>query len=438
MTSISWACILCGVYACIFWGVEREDFLVLFSLFTVAFIFQLFPFSSWGSGSRPLLFVGTGLIIRIMAVSSLPTLSEDIYRYIWDGYLSQEGISPYAYTPDECINLFSIQEHPLIHSLYPHLNSASYYSVYPPAAQTFFTFGGWLGALWGIAAAVIGLKSLFYMVELGAWIVLYKLFEIQKTDDKWFWALWLNPFLILEWNFSGHIESLTASFIIAGVFLLQMKKNYLSGLLLALAVLVKLWPLLFAPFFMKYIKTSKELYKWISAFILIGVIGSLAFLLQPEYFIHFKSSLDLYFKTFEFNASVYYLFRAIGIWWYGYNPIHLIGPLCAFIMMVFCIFLYRTRIVLEIPQLMDSILLCGFVYLLFATTVHPWYLSIILPFAYLNGRISIIIWSYLIFASYHAYRYDPVKEDLLIIVSTYSIVIMAILIEFKMKKPVIQ
>src|SRR5690606_9314166 len=114
------------------------------------------------------------------------------------------------------------------------------------------------------------------------------------------------------------------------------------------------------------------------------------------------SSLDLYFRTFEFNASIYYLFRAIGTWWYGYNPIHFIGPLCTILMLSICVWLYRIRKVSDIPRLMDSLILCGTVYLVFATTVHPWYLSIILPFAYLNRRWSLILWSYLIFASYHA------------------------------------
>jgi alpha-1,6-mannosyltransferase len=431
LRNIVWSVLMLGTYFIMFRGLERESFLLYFTLFSSVSLLHLYPISAWGRYSNIFLFFATGLLIRLMAVSAIPSLSEDIYRYIWDGYLSQMGISPYAFTPEECIQKFSIRQYPLLHTLYPFLNSSTYYSVYPPVAQTFFSFGGWLAASWGIPIAITGLKTSFLLVELGGWFFMYQLFKIQNIDLRWFWALWLNPLLIVEWNFSAHIESLSATFLIASVFLMKTKKNYLSGVLLGLAVLVKLWPLIFAPFFIKYIKPRPEIYKWILAFILTGALGSIFFLLQADYFIHFKSSLDLYFRTFEFNASIYYVFRAIGTWWYGYNPIHITGPLCATFVAAICIGLYFKKKISEISHLIDSILICGIIYLLFATTVHPWYLSILVPFAYLNGRWSLIIWSYLIFISYHAYSYNPVEESSTILIISYIIVILTMLIDWK-------
>lgn len=418
------------IYSIMFWGLERADYILYFSLYSLAFLSHLYPFTKWGAQVNFGLLIGTGLVIRLLALSAFPTLSEDIYRYLWDGYLSQAGISPYAFTSDECIQINSIQEYPVLHSLYPFINSPSYYSVYPPVAQAFFIVGGWIASLWGISAAIVGLKSLLLIVELLGWFFVYQLFQIQKADQKWFWALWLNPLLILEWNFSGHIESLAATLVLGSVFFLKMKKHYLSGILLASAVLVKLWPLLFAPFFVKYLKSKPGKTKWIAAFVITGITGAAPLFIRVQYFIHFKTSLDLYFRTFEFNASVYYLFRAIGSWWYGYNPIHMAGPLCTILMLGICIWLYIKRRVTDAGHLMDSMLIIGITYLFFATTVHPWYLSILLPFAYLNARWSMVLWSYLIFASYFAYSTTPVTENLIIVAFTYTIVFAGIWLDW--------
>lgn len=434
--NIVWSVLMIGTYFTMLHLLQREAFLLYFSLFSAAFLFHLYPVSGWSQYSKPILYISIGFFIRLMAVSAFPSLSEDIYRYIWDGYLSQVGISPYAFTPEECVQFFSREEHPLIHSLFPSLNSATYYSVYPPAAQTFFSFGGWLAASWGIPTAVTGLKTLFLLVELGGWYFVYQLFKTQNIDQRWFWALWLNPLLILEWNYSGHIESLATTFLIMSVFMMKMRKNYLSGVLLAFAILVKLWPLIFAPFFIKYINSRSEIFRWILAFTFTVVLGSISLFLQLDYFLHFRSSLDLYFRTFEFNASIYYLFRAIGTWWWGYNPIHILGPVCTIIMAGISIWLYLSKKVLEIQHLIDTIIISGIVYLLFATTVHPWYLSLLIPFAYINGRWSIILWSYLIFASYHAYRYIPTTENYSILIFSYCVIIPALIIDWKVFKRV--
>lgn len=419
------------VYSLMFWGLERGEFVIYFSLISVAFVCHLYPITKWGKLGKPVFYLAMGMIIRLMAVSTFPVLSEDIYRYIWDGYLSHSGISPYAHTPEECIRLHTVQEHPLLHSLFPLINSPNYYAVYPPVAQVFFSFGGWLGANPGLPAAVVGLKVLLLLAEMVGWFFIYQMFQSLKSGKSWFWALWLNPLLIMEWSFSGHVESLASCFLVISVFMAWRKKSYLSAIFLAFAVLTKLWPLLFAPFFLKHIQIRKEQFKWISAFILTGAIGSLPFLIEPVHFIHFKSSLDLYFRTFEFNASIYYLFRAIGSWWYGYNPIHLIGPLCTFLMLGILVLVYRKMKVLEVRHFTDSLIICGSIYLLFATTVHPWYLSLLLPFAYINRRWSIVLWSYLILASYHAYNNSPPSENISIVALTYSIIIMALYLDWK-------
>ena len=48
-----------------------------------------------------LLILGGALIFRLTLLPSTPTLSDDIFRYIWDGRVQLAGINPYLYAPDD-------------------------------------------------------------------------------------------------------------------------------------------------------------------------------------------------------------------------------------------------------------------------------------------------------------------------------------------------
>lgn len=47
-----------------------------------------------GRSSFTLVF-GTAVVLRILVFPLAPVLSDDAYRYIWDGRLSVEGVNPY-------------------------------------------------------------------------------------------------------------------------------------------------------------------------------------------------------------------------------------------------------------------------------------------------------------------------------------------------------
>src|SRR6056297_1732679 len=40
------------------------------------------------------------LILRLAFLPLLPGLTDDLYRYVWDGWLQMEGINPYRYPPE--------------------------------------------------------------------------------------------------------------------------------------------------------------------------------------------------------------------------------------------------------------------------------------------------------------------------------------------------
>ncbi len=69
-------------------------------------------------------------ILRLTFLFTTPVLSDDIYRYIWDGRVQREGINPYRYPPQAP----EIQH--LRNSTYEGINNKGIPTIYPPLMQT--------------------------------------------------------------------------------------------------------------------------------------------------------------------------------------------------------------------------------------------------------------------------------------------------------------
>src|SRR5436190_18183056 len=72
------------------------------------------------------------MIIRFVLLASWPSLSDDFYRFVWDGRLMNAGFNPFTSIPADMV----LRGLPgLDQNLFEELNSKNYYSVYPPVAQ---------------------------------------------------------------------------------------------------------------------------------------------------------------------------------------------------------------------------------------------------------------------------------------------------------------
>src|SRR6266480_2356803 len=60
-------------------------------------------------------------LARAIALFAPDTLSDDIYRYVWDGRVQAAGINPYRYVPDDPALAFLRDE-----DIYPYVNRADY------------------------------------------------------------------------------------------------------------------------------------------------------------------------------------------------------------------------------------------------------------------------------------------------------------------------
>ncbi|MBT8190926.1 MAG: mannosyltransferase, partial [Bacteroidia bacterium] len=123
---------------------------------------------------------------------------------------------------------------------------------------------------------------------------------------------------------------------------------------------------------------------------------------------NFLSSIDLYFQKFEFNASIYYITREIGRWMTGYNQIAVIGPLFGILTFLLILwFTKKTRPVL-VNEMTDVFIFSFTVYLLLGTTIHPWYLSMLIVLCVFRLHYWIILWSFLVVFSYGVYAFEAI------------------------------
>jgi len=368
--------------------------------------------------------IGLAIVLRLIFLPSTPVLSDDVYRFLWDGLLMLDGMSPYAFLPSQ-ISVDSISG--IDSALFAAMNSPDYYSVYPPVSQWIFAGSGWISG-GDLDVFLIALRTLFIGSELLIFYILYRLLKFRKvsTYPVLFYAL--NPLVIIEGVGNLHFEVIMICFALSALYLFLKNRLLIGVVCLALSISIKLVSLILWPFMIPVLGWRK----WImGSVVLVGLLLLLFYpLWEANYLLNYTESIRLYFKTFEFNASIYYIFRALGIWMKGYNLIAIIGPLLSVLSIIgLAIFLIKTMR----RTCVDFVVSCfvfGFIwYLLCSTTVHPWYLLLPLAFACLTRQRSLIIWSAVIWLSYHAYSFNPVTEMALIVALEYVVLVYALYCE---------
>ncbi|MCP1383631.1 hypothetical protein [Runella salmonicolor] len=370
---------------------------------------------------------------RVLLLFSMPALSDDYFRFIWDGRLLSVSYNPYLYLPSEIITTSVAADAHLNAALFQGLNSPNYFTVYPPLNQWMFGLSAWMAGD-SVLLNIVALRSFILMAELGT-IYLLTTFRFPKYKEKGIQnavlIYALNPFVIIELTGNLHFEAVTLFCVLLAVRWIDRpfrgdKYNVGSAGALAMGAAVKLLPLIFLPLIFKRFGFRKGLvYCVIVGLILVTLFAPF---LSRELVVNFGKSLDLYFQKFEFNASFYYLFRKVGYWITGYNIIHLLGPLLSLVTLG-CI----AQIAFQRRSLPEKMLLVLTVYFLCATTVHPWYITTLVALGALTGRWYPVVWSALLPLTYVAYASQPYEENLRIVALEYILVIGCLVYELFVK-----
>ncbi len=389
--------------------------------------------------------IGLVILFRLIFLFAIPNLSQDFYRFIWDGRMILKGLNPYLSIPQSFIQQ-GIQPISEAYNLYNGMGemNASHYTNYPPINQLCFLIAA-LFASKSVFGSIIILRIIIILADIGILYYGKKLLQILNLPVKNIFWYALNPFIIIEMTGNLHFEPVMLFFLICSLYQLHQEKWTLAAILLACSISVKLIPLLFLPLFYQWF-IKKEL-KWLigiqklSLFYIITlaalIISFLPFY-SSEFIKNYSDSVGLWFKKFEFNASFYYIFREIGYLFRGWNEIEIIGKTTPFLTITFVLIVSFFRNNKSMIQLITALLFGLCFYYFTTTTVHPWYLATPLILSIFTKYRFPVIWSIVIIFSYQAYENNPWKENLWFVAIEYILLYGFLIYELRKKGPFIK
>lgn len=402
--------------------IERNNFVEL--IFICLLLFSAFLiFIKVPNGIFSWLWIA--LFFRLLFLIAEPTLSDDYYRFVWDGRMWHANQSAYASVPASVPDSILLQVD-ADGELLKQINSSNYFSVYPPMHQAVF----WLSAFGKTTQqSIVIIRLILIAFDVALIFMLIAVLKLMQLPAKHAAIYALNPLVIIESTGNLHLEIIMMFFFIAGIWLIMQQKVKISAASFALSFLLKMTSAIYFPLLFFRMK-SREKYWW-AAIIATIVLGLFFLLLSFSDLNNISQSIDLYFRSFEFNASIYYIMREVGIWITGYNAIQIIGPILSVVSAIIILYVSFTAKLQDWRKVFRTICKIGLVYLLFSTTVHPWYVIPLLVLMIPAGVVFPLVWSLLIFLSYSAYGSVQYSENLIFITLEYVILFAVIFVEYK-------
>jgi len=189
---------------------------------------------SWGLSSLShITFWLVTLSTRLLLLPMAP--GDDIWRYLWEGYIQNLGYSPYYFPPDAPILI------PYRLDWWEYINHPSVSAIYPPLTQWGFRL------LAAINPEVLLFKISFILADLITCFIIQKSYK-NKLATIYAW----NPLVIYSFAGGGHYDSWFILPLVGAWLSWQShRSNFLTGLLLGVSAGVKWVSLPLVSFFLK-------------------------------------------------------------------------------------------------------------------------------------------------------------------------------------------
>ncbi len=398
----------------------RTDFIKLLTLFAALFFLclRIIQFEKWNL--KFLLVIG--ILFRLVFLMAEPNLSQDFYRFIWDGHLVANFINPYLEVPDILIKQKDLII-PNAHELYNGMGelSAKHYSNYPPFNQFIFA----LAALFGgksIMGSVLVMRTVIILSDIGMVYFGRKLLKYFNRPQHLIFWYFLNPLVVIELTGNLHFEGVMLFFFVWALYLLSQKKTMLAAVPYALSIAIKLVPLLFLPLLLKHLglKKSFVFYLWVGAICLVCFLP----FHSPDFLGNYSQTIGLWFSNFEFNAGLYNGIKQIAIAfdakpWELIKTYGKIVPILTVLAVLGFTFLRQNQ---KLAVLITSMLWVLTLYYLLSATVHPWYIIFLVLLGVFTEYRFAVLWSVVVVLSYFAYSNPAFTENLWLLALEYIVV----------------
>jgi alpha-1,6-mannosyltransferase len=298
-----------------------------------------------------------------------PGADDDIHRYVWDGRLQRLGYNPYIVVPSDpaAAGLHTVETR--------YLNNPDLPSPYPAGAQLFFR------GVTAIHESTFALKVAFVICDFAIVFLLLDVLRRNGRGAHLVLAYAWNPLLAIEVAGSGHIDIVGALFLLISAAALQRRWRATAAIGLALAIAVKLLPLVLLPLYWKRVRIR-------DAALAAAVVG----LLYVPFLNHGRiptGSLGTYVQSFRFNGPVFAVLHQVA-------PPQVLAGLAVLVGLV-----TATSLRSAVPEWSSEVLAGPMAAsLLFAPVIFPWYLLWLLPFLTSSSTLLIIIWTVSIILTY--------------------------------------
>jgi hypothetical protein len=341
------------------------------------------PGQSSGSATNTAFYI-TSIILcaccfRFILWLSTPSLSDDIYRYVWEGKIFAAGLNPFTHAPaDQALQLFRDKE------IFPSINHKELATIYPPLSLFIFRLCA------HVSATVAAMKMTFILFDLltiGTLLLILRALCIAPV--KVIIYAW-NPLVIMEFAGSGHLDSAGIFFLILALYLFIAGKRVGSTVCLTLSFLVKFLPGMFIPFMLGKRKIRQLL--------VFGLLAGMCYMPFLDAGDKLFNSLTQYSQRWVFNASLFDLFALI----FQSSTVARLVAAAIFLCVFLALFLKVMR--QPAPDHQKSIISMVFTLLgctfLLTPVLYPWYLCWIIPLLVIIPNRAWLLLSGSIFLSY--------------------------------------
>lgn len=243
--------------------------LLAFSLYIVSVYLAV---ESSGPGLRRMfgLAIGAALLFRLTAWPLMPELSDDLYRYRWEGMLQAHGGNPYQSRPAD-----PAWEH-LRDETYARISGRDFKAGYGPLIELMelatyrivanFTSDPWRQAFWFKLPAAL--------FDLGVIAALAALLRAKGLPAHRVLVYAWSPLAVFEFWAAGHNDAIAVFFVVLALWLAARLRWVGAFAALALAAGAKLWPLILFPTFVGW-KAGRAL-RWRQACVTVPIAAALA------------------------------------------------------------------------------------------------------------------------------------------------------------------
>ena len=360
-------------------------FVFLSILYLVGVVLILKNKSTIGQSKRLLgIILFFAVAFRLCLVPMDPVvLSKDMFRFIWDGRVQQNGINPYR-NPPAAEALKTLRDE----QIYPNINRKDFPTVYPAGAQIFFRIAYAL-----VGDSVYGFKGLMVFFDILTLLVLTALLRVYGFEANRLILYAWNPLVIFEIAYSGHLEGITVFLMVAALLLNALHRKMPAVVMLALSSAIKLYPALLLAAILNRGERVKGLLLFSFTFVLLYLPYLAAGRKIPGF-------LPIYLKNpYEsFNTGLKYLIMRLfpGLDYYFLSQLFIFALAAAGLIIFF-------KIKQNDQVMRYAFILSGLLMILMPASLHPWYVILLIPFLAFYPSPAWLIFSCTVTLSYLKY-----------------------------------